>query len=73
MPKGSIIYKNRGKKIYPYLVYRDGKKIITDYLKLNKDELEKLNINIMSRKKYLKILKEIEKDLKVLEKLVKDK
>lgn len=66
MPKGSIVYKKRGKKSYPYLIYRDVKKIRTDYLKLSKDELEKLNLNIKRRRKYLKILKEIGNDLKVL-------
>jgi len=42
------------------------KKIRTDYLKLNKDELERLNLNIRRRKKYLKIIKEIGNDIKVL-------
>ena len=65
LPKGSIVFKKRGAKKYPYLVYRTGKKIKTDYLKLNDDELKELKLNINKRKKYLKLLKEIEKDLKV--------
>ena len=65
LPKGSIVFKKRGDKKYPYLIYRTGKKIKTDYLKLNNDELKELKLNINKRKKYLKLLKEIEKDLKV--------
>jgi len=65
LPKGSIVFKKRGDKKYPYLIYRTGKKIKTDYLKLNNDELKELKLNTNKRKKYLKLLKEIEKDLKV--------
>lgn len=68
MPKGSIIYKLRGKKKYPYLKYRVGNKVKTDYLKYSKDELKELELKIKQRKKYLKILKDLEKDLKILKK-----
>lgn len=65
LPKGSIVFKNRGDKKYPYLVYRIGKEIKTDYIKFSNEELKKLQLNIKKRRKYLKLLKEIEKDLKV--------
>ena len=65
LPRGSIIYKNRGKRAYPYLIYRDKKKVKTDYLKCSPDELKDLEFKIKKRKKYLKLLREIEKDLKV--------
>jgi len=65
LPRGSILLKQRGNKKYPYLVYREGKKIKTDYIKLHGDDLKKLKLNLDKRKKYLKLLKEIEKDLKV--------
>ena len=45
LPKGSIVFKKRGDTKYPYLVYRTGKKIKTDYLKLNNDELKELKLN----------------------------
>ena len=64
LPRGTVVFKTRGVKKYPYLVYRDKNKIKTDYLKLNIDELEKLQLNISKRRKYLKLLKEIEKDLR---------
>jgi len=68
LPKGNIVFKNRGNKKYPYLVYREGNKVKTDYFKNNVDELEELELKINKRKKYIKLLREIEKDLKVLEK-----
>ncbi|MCL4385166.1 MAG: hypothetical protein M1326_02485 [Cyanobacteria bacterium] len=65
LPKGSVVLKLRGDKKYPYLVYRSGKIIKTDYLKLSNDSLKKLKLNIEKRKKYLTLLREIEKDLKM--------
>jgi beta-galactosidase GanA len=65
LPKGSIIFKKRGKRKYPYLIYREKNKVKTDYLKFNNDEIKDLEFKIKKRKKYLKLLREIEKDLKV--------
>ena len=42
LPKGNIVFKNRGNKKYPYLVYREGSKVKTDYLKNNDDYLKEL-------------------------------
>jgi len=64
LPKGSIIFKKRRNKKYPYLVYRDGSKVVTDYLRLDKNDFKKLQLELSKRKKYLKLLKEIQKDLK---------
>ncbi|MEA2015852.1 MAG: hypothetical protein U9O59_03965 [Actinomycetota bacterium] len=64
LPKGSIIFKKRGKRKYPYLVYRYKKKVKTDYLKCSPDELKELEFKIKKRKKYQNLLKDIEKDLK---------
>ncbi|MDD5622243.1 MAG: hypothetical protein PHQ09_03645 [Actinomycetota bacterium] len=66
LPKGNIVFKNRGNKKYPYLVYREANKVKTDYLKNNEDELKELGLKIKKRKKYIKLLKEIKKDLKAL-------
>jgi hypothetical protein len=65
LPKGSITFKQRGAKKYPYLVYREGKKVRTKYLKLSINDLDKLKFDLDKRKKYLKLLKEIKEDLKV--------
>lgn len=72
LPRGSIVLKSRGNKKYPYLVYRSGKEIKTDYLKLGSNGLKKLKLNIRKRKKYLKLLKEIEKDLKIFGNIINE-
>jgi hypothetical protein len=69
LPKGSIIFKNRKDRKYPYLIYRDGQLVKTDYLKININELKELSIKINKRRKYLKILREIKKDLKDFQKI----
>lgn len=66
LPKGSILYKKRGNNKYPYLVYREGNKVKTDYLGNNGNDLKELELKIKKRKKYIKLLREIEKDLKTL-------
>ena len=66
LPKGSIVFKNRGNRKYPYLVYRIGEKVKTDYLKVNNDELKEVEFKINKRKKYVKLVKSINNDLKVL-------
>ena len=65
LPKGSIIFKHRGAKKYPYIVYREGNKVRTKYLRLSINDLDKLKFDLNKRKKYLKLLKEIKEDLKV--------
>ena len=66
LPKGSIVFKNRGNRRYPYLVYRIGEKVKTDYLKVNADELKEIEFKINKRKKYIKLIKDINNDLRVL-------
>ncbi len=66
LPKGKIVFKKRGNKEYPYLVYREGNKVKTDYLKNKDNDLKELELKIKKRKKYIKLLREIEKDLKTL-------
>ena len=69
LPKGSIIFKNRKARKYPYLIYREGQLVKTDYLKININELKELSTKINKRRKYLKMLREIKKDLKDFQKI----
>ena len=66
LPKGSIVFKNRGNKKYPYLVYREGEKVKTDYLKSGSEEIKEMELKIKKRKKYIKLLREIDIDLEAL-------
>jgi hypothetical protein len=40
LPKGSVAAKTVGNRVYYYLKYRDGKKVITEYLGKDGDKVE---------------------------------
>jgi hypothetical protein len=71
LPKGSIRIKKSGNNNYYYLKFRKKDKTITQYVKNEKEAIKKLSFKIRQRKKYESILKEIKKDLKLIEKIKK--
>ena len=59
LPKGSVQQKQINGIAYPYLVYRQSDKVISQYLgKLSESELKKLKEEIELRKNYQKLLRE---------------
>lgn len=68
LPRGSIRLKHIAGKSYPYLVFRDGLRVKTKYIK--KEELQELQYKISLRQKYEKALKEIRKDCRLLKRVV---
>lgn len=72
LPKGSLIRKNIKGNIYYYLNYRQEKKKIFKYIgKLSGKELENLLDKIEERRKLEKLNKQVKKDIKKLEKMIK--
>jgi len=72
LPKGSLIRKNVKGNIYYYLNYRQEKKKIFKYIgKLPNKELENLLDKIEDRRKLEKLNKQVKKDIKKLEKMIK--
>ena len=72
LPKGSLIRKNIKGNIYYYLNYRQEKKKIFKYIgKLSRKELENLLDKIEERRKLEKLNKQVKKDIKKLEKMIK--
>jgi len=72
LPKGSLIRKNIKGNIYYYLNYRQEKKKIFKYIgKLPGKELENLLDKIEERRKLEKFNKQVKKDIKKLEKMIK--
>lgn len=68
--KGSIVEKEIKGHRYKYLVYREGKKVKTVYLKRNNvHDMEKI---LTKRKEFLNAIKSIKDDLKVIRKVIKD-
>ncbi len=71
-PKGSLIRKNIKGNIYYYLNYRQEIKKIFKYIgKLPGKELENLLDKIEERRKLEKLNKQVKKDIKKLEKMIK--
>lgn len=72
LPKGSLIRKNIKENIYYYLNYRQEKKKIFKYIgKLPRKELENLLDKIEERRKLEKLNKQVKKNIKKLEKMIK--
>jgi len=72
LPKGSLIRKNIKGNIYCYLNYRQEKKKIFKYIgKLPKKELDNLLDKIDERRKLEKLNRQVKKDIKKLEKMIK--
>ena len=69
LPKGSISKKNiRGCDCY-YLQYREGDKVISKYIK--KGELNELTAKIEKRRSLKKSLREIDAEMKKIERSIK--
>ena len=64
LPRGSISVKKRGNGLYCYLVFRDGKKIIYQYLgKERSSEVKKIESKISERKHYERLLEKVKENL----------
>jgi hypothetical protein len=68
-PKGSLRIRTRGGNEYYYLSYREGKKVITDYIGKDKVKIIELREQIERRKHIEDMLHEITKELAVIKKL----
>jgi hypothetical protein len=72
LPKGGIYAKTINGNVYYYLSHREGKKVKTDYLgKLSDEEIKEIREKIEKRKRYEKMLKDVEAEIKFLHKALK--
>lgn len=69
LPAGYISYKRIGNKKYPYLQYRVGEKIVSDYVK--QKDLEELITKLKRRKKLSAAIKNIERSNRKIGKALK--
>ena len=71
LPRGSLSKKKINDNYYYYLVYRDGKKVKSEYLgKLFDEEIEEYQKKIKKRRMYKDILKNLSKEIKYLKKVL---
>jgi len=71
LSRGSICEKKIKKNKYPYLVFREGSRVVYEYIgKLSDLKIKKLASEIEQRRKYEKLLREVNFSISRLEKIV---
>ncbi len=74
LPKGSIQQKKIKGIPYLYLSFREGPKVVSRYLgNLSEAELKNLKEGISLRRRYKALLREVRKNKKQIEKMVRGK
>lgn len=71
LPRGSISEKKSGDKTYYYLKYRDGKKVISQYIR--KDTVAEIRTQIEKRKHIEAMMKSLQEELAIAEKALEGK
>ncbi len=69
LPKGSIKPKKVKDKIYYYLIFRDGDKVITKYVGKDEASLISLREQLVRRKQIDEIIKKLKEEKKQIKKL----
>ncbi|MCR5508472.1 MAG: hypothetical protein K6F34_07285 [Lachnospiraceae bacterium] len=71
LPKGTIVPKKIGNQTYYYLKYRDGDRVVSDYI--HKDDLEDLTGKIEHRKHIELMIKSLKDELATAKRLLRGK
>lgn len=71
LPRGSLWKKIVNSRVYYYLAYREGRKVKFDYIgKLSDENLKAMREKIGKRKRYKILIKDLNKEIKYLKKLL---
>lgn len=70
LPKGTLRTRIRGKHEYCYLSFRDGEKIITDYVGKDEKRINELKQSFEKRKHIEAILRQLDRELSVTKKIL---
>lgn len=68
LPKGTICKKHLGNKDYYYLKYRDGDRVVSDYI--HAEDLENLKELVEHRKHVELMIRSLKEELKTAKKLI---
>ncbi|MEW6623785.1 MAG: hypothetical protein AB1420_11790 [Bacillota bacterium] len=71
LPKGNIAFKKINGRQYAYLQYREGRKVNSQYIPNN--DLPGLAAKVKERKKYEKMIEDIKKEIKFIQKALRIK
>ena len=70
LPKGSLRIKQKGKRQYAYLVYRDGNRVHTSYVGLaGSTKVKLMRSQLETRKQAKEALRRVNADLRTLERV----
>ena len=70
LPKGSISEKVVGNRIYYYLKYRDGKKVVSQYI--SKSRIDDIRGQIEKRKHIDAMIKSLQEELAIANKVLEE-
>lgn len=63
LPKGSLSEKKAGTRTYYYLKYRDGKKVVSEYI--NKSRIDEVRIQLEKRRHIEVMMKSLQEELAI--------
>ncbi len=69
LPKGSIRAKKSGNRVYYYLIFRDGDKVVTKYIGKNEETLIPIREQLERRKQVEEIIKRLKEEKTQIKKL----
>ncbi len=69
LPRGTLKQKNINGKIYYYLVFRDGNKIISKYIGKDEEKITLIKEQLSRRKQIQEILKKLSKEKNQIQKM----
>ena len=72
LPKGSLRIRERNGKSYYYLSYRNGQKVITDYVGNDEDKVNKIKEQLQKRKHIEEILKKLNDEMNCIKKALEE-
>lgn len=72
LPKGTLSVKKIGNNEYYYLKYRNGKKVVSDYVGKEHNKIDEIRLQLERRKQIEEILKELSKELNVVKKFAEE-
>jgi hypothetical protein len=70
LPKGSITAKTAGNSVYFYLKYRDGKRVLTDYLGKDGDKVKQMRSALEKRRHIEAMINHLRAERKLADKVL---
>ena len=71
LPKGSIVIKRKKSGEYYYLAYRNGSRVVSDYLGKDAERAQEIRQKIDKRKYLEALVKNLKSELKLIAKVLK--